>query len=101
MAKATHTKRSVSDIRQAKIDLKADRIFDKFLDEIENAPAKNVQGMQGMAKPKLLWQVRSDFVERAKDLMALAVSLGLKSPFDPNYIKAQEKAAVEPGMFDD
>ena len=101
MAKATHTKRSVSDIRQAKINLKADRIFDKFLDEIENAPAKNVQGMQGKAKPKLLWQVRSDFVERAKDLMALAVSLGLKSPFDPNYIKAQEKAAVEPGMFDD
>ena len=101
MAKATHTKRSVSDIRQAKINLKADRIFDKFLDEIENAPEKNVQGMQGMAKPKLLWQVRSDFVERAKDLMALAVSLGLKSPFDPNYIKAQEKAAVEPGMFDD
>ena len=101
MSKATPKKRSKQDMRQALIDSKADKIFIKFLDEVEHAPSSNVQGMRGMPKPKLLWQVRSDFVERAKDLNKLAASLGLKAPFDPNYLNEQEANATEPGMFDD
>ena len=101
MSKATPKKRSISDMRQSMIDAKANKIFIKFLDEIEHAPAKNVQGMQGMGKPRLLWQVRGDFVERAKDLNKLAISLRLKQPFDADTIAQQEASATEPGLFDD
>ena len=43
MSKATPKKRSKQDMRQARIDNKADKIFIKFLDEVETAPASNVE----------------------------------------------------------
>ena len=86
--------------QQAIIDSVGWKIFVKYNEELLTAPAKHVKGMQGMAKPKLLWTVRSEFVDRAKMLNEQAISLGLVPYFSPEDIDKAEKLAVEPGLLD-
>lgn len=96
---APEEKTSVSNQYQKVIDSAANRIFVAYNKEIISAPSENVQGMKGMARPQLLWQVRQDFVARAKMLNEEAVSLGLKPPFDPKRIADAEVLAVPPGLL--
>ena len=86
--------------QQSIIDTVGWKIFVKYNEEILVAPAKMPRGMQGMGKPKLLWNVRSEFVERAKILNEQCISLGLTPYFSADTIAEAEKLAVAPDLLD-